>query len=309
MATRDARLFSADNKFPPLIQFTATDEIFPTNDSLICRSGKLGSHFSDWEIFANAKTSAKAQLTQARHRVLELNQHLIWKLILTKPRNLGQLSASMTEPHFRINININIYNNININVNVKITIAYQVGIFLPPLGLDHSILNNTSEFRTSQLVFIAFFFCKMRKCNIKLKLRNCTAIARVWNWFVQGRSVDQVKWTIFLLQFQSRSFEIYIYFLEIHKPSLYCKFNPSLLKNKYFFSSKLWTIFLLQFQSRSVEMYIFFLEIYEPSLLQFQPGLLKYISFSKYMRYERATAVNLGYQLFYRRHRARCKTC
>ena len=116
---------------------------------------------SDWEIFGNGKTSAKAQLIQARHRVFELNQHLIWKLILTKPRNLGQLSASMTEPHFRINININIYNNININVNVKITIAYQVCIILPsPLGSNHSTLNNTSEFRTSQLVFIALFFAK-----------------------------------------------------------------------------------------------------------------------------------------------------
>ena len=42
---------------------------------------------SDWEIFGNAKTSAKAQLTQARHQVFELNQHLKWKLILTKPHS------------------------------------------------------------------------------------------------------------------------------------------------------------------------------------------------------------------------------
>ena len=124
---------------------------------------------SDWEIFGNGKTSAKAQLIQARHRVFELNQHLIWKLILTKLRNLGQLSASMNEPHFRINININIYNNININVNVKITIAFQVGIIFPPLGSNHSILNNTSEFRTSQLVFIALFLQK-EKIQYKTKI-------------------------------------------------------------------------------------------------------------------------------------------
>ena len=80
------------------------------------------------------------------------------KLILTKPQNLGQLSPSMTERHFRININI--YNDINIKVNIKKTIACQVGIILQTLWSDDSSLNNTSEFRTSHsnlLVFIALF--------------------------------------------------------------------------------------------------------------------------------------------------------
>ena len=164
---------------------------------------------------------------------------------------LGQFSASMAEPHFRININI--YNDVNINVNVKITIAHQVGIILQPLGSDHSSLNNTMEFRTShsnQLVFIALFFCQKRTYNGKLKLRNCTDIARVSNvcsrpycWSSEVNHIfialsNQVDWniffflqnilTIFLLRFQINLLK-YIFFLEICEPSFYCNFKLGLL--------------------------------------------------------------------------------
>ena len=173
---------------------------------------------------------------------------------------LGQFSASMAEPHFRININI--YNDVNINVNVKITIAHQVGIILQPLGSDHSSLNNTIEFRTShsnQLVFIALFFAKREHT---MENWNCeiAPTQQEYQMFVQGRTVDQVKWTIFLLHSQTRSIEIYIFFQNIL------------------------TIFLLQFQINLLK-YIFFLEICEPSFYcNFKLGLLIYI-FSNYVNH------------------------
>ena len=188
---------------------------------------------------------------------------------------LGQFSASMTEPHFRININI--YNDVNINVNVKITIAHQVGIILQPLGSDHSSLNNTIEFRTShsnQLVFIALFFCQKRTYNGKLKLRNCTDIARVSNvcsrpycWSSEVNHIfialsNQVDWNIYI-------FSKYIdhLFIAISNKSV----------EIYIFSRNMWTIFLLQFQTRSVDIYFF--KICEPFFCNFKPGLMKDIFF------------------------------
>ena len=137
---------------------------------------------------------------------------------------LGQFSASMTEPHFRININI--YNDVNINVNVKITIAHQVGIILQPLGSDHSSLNNTIEFRTShsnQLVFIALF---LPKENIQWK----TEIAKLHR---HSKSIKCLFKAVLLIKWSEPYFYCtlkpgrlkYIYFFKIYWPSFYCNFK------------------------------------------------------------------------------------
>ena len=93
--------------------------------------------------------------------------------------------------------------------------------------------------------------------------------------FVQGRTVDQVKWTIFLLHSQTRSIEIYIFFSKYIDHLFIAISNKSV--EIYIFSRNMWTIFLLQFQTRSVDIYFF--KLCEPFFCYFKPGLMKDIFF------------------------------